>query len=482
MQFINRLGALAVALALVLLLAAPAAADIIVGEAAAGITGSSLMELNADAASNLYASDFTALALLKVNAANGQYTRYVFPNSPTYAIQPGDAKPDAAGNLWWSDYLTSFGRLNLTTLQSEYWDLSSRNLTTSGFAFDASGRLWITQYLGTELIRFNPTSRELCEFNVGGGGDYVISQGNVLWITDHQTGRLLRFDAATNQLRAWALPTGWNTPQGMVLDADGRLWWADSGSQLIGRLTPSTNQAVVTLLPPGSAPVMLALGTEVVWYTDANGAAGFVDPALAAGSTYTLAVATSTVAATNCTTLPAGTVQAGVTTTTGTFSFPAVTWTTPDDDPHPGITRYILPGGDPFARPWGVVFTLGRTWLVDQYRNVLARTPRLPQSPAVTIKLEAGGNRLTWNPVTLDEGGGTVTVASYQVWRSNQPYFRPWDSGVVLAATPGGTNVLDGTLAAPGAPVFYGVRSISQAGLQSRTSAHSGAFAFALVR
>lgn len=479
-RFIEFACALTVALALAIGIAPPAAADIPVGEATAGIAGSMLMELNPDAAGNLYASDYTAPAILKTNAANGQYTRYVFSQGATFLIQPGDPRPDAAGNLWWSDYVSAFGKLNPAALQAEYWDLASKGLVPGGFAFDPAGRAWFTQPNNSRLISFTPSDRNLCLFEVGGGGDYIVAQGALLWLTDMQAGRLLRFDTTNNQLTAWTLPPGWVTPEGLAVDGDGRVWWADSGARMIGRLTPTTNQALVVTLPAGSQPVMLAAGTEVMWYADGSGGVGFVDPALAGGSVHTLSASTSTVGPTNCQTLAAGTVQTGVIRQTGTFSFTTETWASAAGQP--GVTRYALPKSGIAPQPWGIAASQGRTWTVDQNRNVLARTPRLPQSPVVTIKLETGGNRLIWSAVTQDEGGETIAVASYQVWRGSQPYFRPWDAGVSLSTTTGGTNVLDTTLATPGAPVFYGVRSIAQSGLLSKTSAHAGAFAFALVR
>lgn len=480
MHVIRRSLALLFAVALILVAVAPVAADITVGEAPAGITGSGLMELNADTSGYLYASDYNAPAILKVNAANGQYTRYVFSLSGAFLVQPGDAKPDTSAVLWWSDYNTAFGKLTTSPLQVEYWDLASKSLNPGGFAFDAAGRIWFTQPSYGQLLRFVPTDRTLCRFSVGGGGDYLIAQGAFLWLTDRQAGRLLRFDSSTNQLRAWTLPSGWLTPEGLALDEDGRVWWADSGQGVIGRLTPSNNQLVLYTLPAGSQPVLLAPRAEVIWYTDGGGSVGFIDPAVAVGSAQTPTVSTSTVSPTDCEGLGSPTVKTNITQQTGTLSFASVAWASAAGST--GVTRYALPSTGITPQPWGVASSQSRTWIVDQNRSVLGRTPRLPASPTLSIALETGGNRLTWSAVTKDEGNEAVVVSSYQVWRANQAYFRPWDTGAVLATTTGGTNVPDATLATPGTPVFYGVRSVAQSGLLSHTSAHAGAFAFALVR
>ncbi len=402
MHSLRHLLAFLCAVGLVLLSHPPVQADITVGEAAAGISGSSLVELNPDSSGYLYASDYTAPAILKVDAAGGQYSRYVFSTGAGFLIQPGDAKPGPAGEVWWSDFGTAFGKLTFGPLQAEYWDLASKGLNPGGFAFDGSGRIWFSQPNKTQLIRFTPSDRSLCPFTVGGGGNYLISRGNQLWLTDQQTGRLLRFDASNNQLSAWTLPAGWQTPEGLALDSDGRVWWADSGAGIIGRLTPAANQAVIVTLPAGSQPVMLAAGTEVMWYTDGGGYAGFVDPALAGGSSQTLGVSTSNVAPGTCPTLGAGTVQAGVTVQTGTLSFGAVTWTAGTGQA--GVIRYALPkvGATP-SLPWGMAAIQGRMWAVDQNRNVLADAEAAAKSHR---DYRAGGG---WKPPELgrgDEGRG----------------------------------------------------------------------------
>ncbi len=457
-------------------MASPAGADIGMGESTVGTApDSSLWELNRDTSGVLYISDYQLPAVITVNPTTGSYTRYSFDPYTTPFLTPGDAKPDASGAIWWSDYYSSFGRINPSTNQVTYWDLSGLFLKPGGFAFDSSGRVWFTQPGQTRLLRFNPTSNELCQFEVGGGGNYLIAYGGQLWIGDSYARRILRFDPATNQLGRWVLPWGSAKPEGLAFDGDSRLWWADRGLGRLGRLSPNTNEAVTYGLTAGAQPLAAVPGIEVIWYTDLNGYIGFVDPALASGSTTTLSFSTSTVSP-SCLTVSSS--SQSLTKTTGTFSFPVVTWARLTSTPA-GVTVYAPPGTSPV--PYGMAFSDGRVWTVDQNRLTLSRTPRVPRAPTVSISLSGGNLTLSWPAVTQDEGGGSVTVSNYQVWRSSQPYFRPWDAGVTLVGTPSSTSIPAG--AAPGADqsAFFGVRSVASSGLLSRTSSRVGAFSYGLV-
>jgi len=459
--------------------AVPVAANMGVGEAIAGLSTSSLWELNRDAGGTLYISDYQLPAVVVVNPTSGAFTRYISPLTAAFVVTPSDAKPDTNGLIWWSDYYSAFGRINPTTNQITYWNLSTLSLSPGGLTFDAWGRVWLTQPYDPRLLRFNPANNELCRFSVGGGGNYVITYGGRLWVGDSQARRILRFDPATNSLTWWNLPGTNTSPKGLAFDADGRLWWADAapGAGKLGRLSPESNQAVTYALPAGALPVAVVAGVEVMWYTSLAGTVGFVDPARASGSNWTLTTGSTTVSPT-CSTVTAGTQTA--TRTTGTFSFPTVTWTVVSGTPT-GITAYVPPGSTPAPAPYGMAFSDGRIWVTDQDRLRLARLPQVPQPPTLSIALSGSNLTLSWPPVTQDEGGGGVTVSSYQIWRSGQPYFRPWDTGVAYLGAPAAGPFNAGGVPAGSQAVFFAARSVADSRLISRTSSRVGAFSYTLT-
>ncbi len=467
---------LLIALFLALGSAVPAAANMGVGEATAGLSNSALWELNRDMSGSLYISDYQLPAIVVVNPSTGAYTRHTFSLSAAFVVTPSDAKPDANGNIWWSDYFSAFGRLNPSTSQVTYWDLAALALAPAGLAFDTSGRVWLTQRQNTRLLRFNPSTNELCRFDVGGGGDYIIAYGGWLWIGDSQAKRILRFDPSTNQLRWWNLGSS-AFPKGLAFDGDGLLWWADAQAGRLGRLSPNTNQAITFALPGGTQPVAVTPGVEVVWYTDLSGTVGFVDPARASGNSLSITTGNSTPSPT-CSTVSSGTQTA--TKANGTFLFSTVNWPLLAGAPT-GITVYTPPNSPTFAAPYGIAFSDGRIWSTDQDRLILARTPRVPQAPTVSIARSGSDLSLSWPPVTLDEGGGSVTVSSYQVWSSTQPYFRPWDGGVTFVGSLASSPFAAGPVPPAGQSVYFVMRSVADSGLISRTSNRVGAFSFGLT-
>jgi streptogramin lyase len=365
-------------LALVLLMTGnpilPVAADITVGETPAGAAGSALWELNRDAAGTLYASDYDLGVILAVNPVTGAYTRFKFDHTPT------DVKPDVEGALWWSDFLSGFGTTDPNSGLTTYWSLDA-SLSPSGLTPDASGNIWLAQSSAAALLRFTPTSRQLCSFNVfgaSGGGDYPIFHDNMIWVGDTVANRILRFDPATNQLRSWNLPTGSAAPRGLAFDTDGRLWWAGQQLGQLGRLAPDTGEVAIYALSASARPLMVAAGVGVIWYSDESGKVGALAPARAVASVATLASDTATVTPT-CSVLPAGSTLTAVK-SSGSLSFTAKTWVTAPGSPA-GVTAYMGPASDqPQPHPLGLAFSDGRAWFTDFARGTLVRMPVGPEN------------------------------------------------------------------------------------------------------
>jgi streptogramin lyase len=352
----------------------PTVADIVVSEASAGAGGSSLWELNRDAAGMLYTSDYDLGRIFAVNPATGAYTRFEFGHTPS------DVKPDANGALWWSDFLSAFGMTDPNSGLTTYWSLDA-SLSPSGLAPDASGNIWLAQSSAAALLRFTPTSRQLCSFNVfgaSGGGDYPIFYNGMLWVGDTEANRILRFDPETNQLRWWILPAGSAAPEGLTFDADGQLWWAGQQLGQLGRLAPATGEAVIYALSASARPIMVAAGAAVIWYSDESGKVGFVDPTRAAGSAAPLASDTANVSPT-CSTLPPGSTLTAAK-SSGSLSFTDKNWRLAPGSPV-GVTTYMGPASDqPQPHPLGLAFSDGRAWFTDYARGTLVRMPVEPEN------------------------------------------------------------------------------------------------------
>ena len=77
---------------------------------------------------------------LQLQPATGAYTKYL--GLP----QPSDARPDGMGNIWWTDWNTTLGRINVHTESVTTWQTTPR---LGGLAMDGAGRLWLATYPNT---------------------------------------------------------------------------------------------------------------------------------------------------------------------------------------------------------------------------------------------------------------------------------------------------------------------------------------------
>lgn len=88
-------------------------------------------------------------------------------------------------------------------------------------------------------------------------------------------------ELAVGSVDVYTVPTLGSQPRDIVVDALGRVWFAQTGANQIGRFDPSTETFVEYPLPtPGGRPARLAVdGRGIVWFTDivAN-AIGRLDP------------------------------------------------------------------------------------------------------------------------------------------------------------------------------------------------------------
>ncbi len=367
-------GALAGVILALCLAGIAAAADIPAEEADLNPAGE-VYEVNPDAAGGLIISDYGANEVWRVAAGGGAYTRYT--GLPT----PIDARADSAGDIWWVDYDSGsvLGRINVAAGTVTTWDFKDWNpdleYSLSGLAFDSAGRVWIVEYFGatSRLYRFDPASGQLCAYAIPGGAvsNYVVQRGDVLWMANWFTDRLVRFDPAGNGVTWWQLPAG--TVQGIALDAAGDVWLADEDADSLYRLRPGSGELTVYALPAGARPHLVAVAGQAVWYSaGGNGAIGTVgrlDPATAVGDTSTPDSGSQTPGPPTCASLGGGT-TAPVASSTGTLAWSASTWTTLADAG--GWQVYALPQG---ANPYGIAAASDHVWAGDQGRQVLSRTP-----------------------------------------------------------------------------------------------------------
>lgn len=314
----------------------------------------------------------------RIDPATGAYTVY---SGLTGAI---DGRPDAAGNLWVSDWsantLVRIGQAGVAT----GWPMPQETWTLWGVAFDGAGRVWVTDSLTSNLFRVDPTTNQRCAYVLpdGSQAEYIIYHNGMLWLGDWRLGRILRLDPGTGTLAWWEVNLD-AFPEALAVDAAGDIWFTDYSLGLLRRLDPETNSLTHYTPPVGLASGMIALVDGKIWYTDEEiGAVGSLDPALATGVTESVQTGSTTLTPQCETVTPS---QTTLTTRQGTLAFTDLAATPPLVNAD-GWAVYQLPTG---SAPWGIAQIDGALWIADggpQRQKLLRVTegPDLTPTPTAT--------------------------------------------------------------------------------------------------
>ena len=350
-------------------------------------------EINRDAAGNLIVTDWGAGEIWRVEPGTSAYSRFSGSWAPGVPWAPNDARPDSAGNIWWTDYYSpSLARINtaanpvsMTTWNLSAWD-PGRTYTLAGLAMDDSGKIWFSESdwdetsAGRLLYRFDPAGKQLCGYTLPGGDHsyYVLFHDGLLWLADWVLGRIVRVNPASLQVTYW--PTGNKSePRGLAADASGNIWWADKGTGKLGRLEPAANRITTYSLPVSAMPYMVAVEGSRIWYTaeelqaDYAGNVGILDPAQVPGSSGTVNPVGPQTSVETCRSLGDGT-AAAITTAPGTFSdkWSSTQWADVTPAGATGWTVFEPAWG---GVPYGVLAGTEHVWVTDQTYQQLVRIP-----------------------------------------------------------------------------------------------------------
>jgi streptogramin lyase len=468
---LRRTSALAIAI-LFLVTSLAAAGEVPVEETslAQGI----MYEIHDDVTGNLYITDWGAGQIWRVDPTTGAYTRFGGLGAPN------DGQADGAGNIWYTDYNSPvLGRISpganptLTTWNLSPWD-PGRTYSLGGLALDENDWVWFSEWdeaTGQLLYRFRPDSGELCGYLLPGSGNhshYVLYAAGFIWLGDSTQGRLVRFNPGSLETSYWDASVVLE-PRGLATDAAGNIWWADIGSNALGRLEitgPNANRITLYSLPINATPYIVAAREGQIWFSAQGleaGSVGILDPSLVAGSVSKKDPA-SRISTATCRLLGEGT-TAAITPASGTLGWRDGVWGDVTPIGANGWTVYEASGG---GYPYGILYQADYVWAADQWRQQLARI-----TLGLTIYIPSGTSdvRLTWTPIA----GAT----QYRVWYGEDPYFEPAGTPAQESATTNFTHA--GVAADPNHNYFYVMRAVDVNGAELPASSRTGQFTFSLA-
>lgn len=92
-----------------------------------------------------------------------------------------------------------------------------------------------------------------------------------IYVTVMQGDRIARFDPSAKTFREWNLPPGAH-PHGLLVDAEGMVWYTGNGNGTIGRLDPGSGKVTEFRAPSGGDPHTVVMdGTGNLWFTVQGG-------------------------------------------------------------------------------------------------------------------------------------------------------------------------------------------------------------------
>ena len=332
----------------------------------------SAYELNVDDLGKLWISVLSSGEIWQVNTIDGSYQVFSVSGFPVDARQ-------ADGWLWWADARSnSLNQVSVSDGSYRQWQIPNAN-GFLGTNLDAQGRFYATDSSNPFLYRLNPSASSLCVISLPGFGasNYIVREGDYLWIDDSFDSIIIRYQIQDEQLTWWSLPAE-SSPFGMVADELGNLWFTDQGTNSIAQLDPTSNQLILYTLPKGNYPQMLAIQSGVIWFTEQSlPSIGRLDQLAADHSVISLTYSTYQLNP-NCNNISPS-ISGTVSITTGKMNWQNIN-STPIVNTA-GWQIYQLPES---SNPWGIVLT-GFGYVVDSDSQRLIRFEPAQLPTAVVI-------------------------------------------------------------------------------------------------
>ena len=110
-------------------------------------------------------------------------------------------------------------------------------------ASDQDGRIWVTTFSNSLLLRFDPRADTFTRYaasfggnNAGGLYGLLVTPTGDIWVTLLAVNALAHLEVAANRFVFYRLPPDGSSPLGLVMSGDQTLWFTEMDK--IGMLRP----------------------------------------------------------------------------------------------------------------------------------------------------------------------------------------------------------------------------------------------------
>ena len=200
-------------------------------------------DLVLDKKGNIWFTELNANALGRLNIHSGQIQQYsLTPTKTTQSINPYGITIDPQGNIWFTEASTNnIGRLDAKTGLISYFSMQGSSTPLMEIAADEHGIIWATSFSSGLLLSFNPETVTFTPFyapSLGGLYGITITSEGQVWVTITAANAIANLDPIANRFIDYSIPSNGSLPLGVLIGANGSLWFTEAGSNKIGMLKP----------------------------------------------------------------------------------------------------------------------------------------------------------------------------------------------------------------------------------------------------
>jgi len=189
-----------------------------------------------DRSSNIWAGCFGSMKYYYIRGSDGQILKTIDVSSFNHNAY--GAVVDENGILWSSGH--DEGHVLRLDPMDDSISIVNVGHFVYGLGLDRFGHLFVSGWSGSKLSRINIQTGTVDWTKPGvyeSRGVACTDDGDV-WTADSQPCTVTRWSNDGDKLQT--IPVG-NTPTGVVVDADGKVWVVDNGDEYINRIDPETN-------------------------------------------------------------------------------------------------------------------------------------------------------------------------------------------------------------------------------------------------
>jgi virginiamycin B lyase len=159
---------------------------------------------------------------------------------------------------------------------------------------DQHGHVWFVGQMGNYVAELDPAVGEFKRYQIDAGTyphDLVVDRQDGVWFTGNRNGRIVHLDPATGKLKTYLIPdSSVHDPHTMTFDAKGDVWFTAQYAGVVGKLTVADGSIKLWHLAKDSRPYGIVLDAKGRPYFDEFGTnkIGTIDPYTGAAKEYEL--------------------------------------------------------------------------------------------------------------------------------------------------------------------------------------------------